>query len=317
MAQVTRAQKLRLGIFLTAGMTCLFGGLAILAGLKLGAKRDSYTIRWRDATTSLSGLDVGSPVKYGGIRVGRVDTVHIDPTDVSIIVVDVSLDHDTPIAEDSKANLASQGITGLKYIELTRGSAKARVRHPGEEIPAGSSLFDNLANQAEEIARKVNLVLDRVADLMSSAMKDRIGRLIERAEHLMATVDGLLADNRDAIKHLTQRLEGTSVQVEILATELAGTAKRANAVLDRASIVIGAARGTPEQLDAFLKQATALLADVQRTVAALNGLVAQSRHEILETVGNLRDASENASILTEKLKDDPTLLLRREEGGDE
>ena len=35
MAQVTRAQKVRLGIFLAAGLTVFVGGLLFLAGLKL------------------------------------------------------------------------------------------------------------------------------------------------------------------------------------------------------------------------------------------------------------------------------------------
>ena len=65
---------------------------------------------------------------------------------------------------DTIANLGSQGITGLKYIDLTRGTSGARVRKPGEEIPAGTSLFDSLALQAGQIATKVEAVLDRLSE---------------------------------------------------------------------------------------------------------------------------------------------------------
>ena len=87
---VTRAQKVRLGIFLVVSALLLIGGLVILAGARLGEKRDLYFVRYAEGEVSLNGLDVGSPVKYSGIRVGRVDRISIDPSDVSVIVVTIS-----------------------------------------------------------------------------------------------------------------------------------------------------------------------------------------------------------------------------------
>jgi phospholipid/cholesterol/gamma-HCH transport system substrate-binding protein len=323
--QVTRSQKVRLGIFLAAGLTVLIGGLAVLAGMKLGERRDSYPIRWRDVAVSLSGLDVGSPVKYSGIRVGRVDSVRIDPKDVGIILVEISLDHGTPIAEDTKANLGSQGITGLKYIELTRGSSRARVRKPGEEIPAGTSLFDTLAAQAGDIARKVDTVLDRVSDLTGPDMKQRIATLLDKTNELLTTVNGVLADNREALATLANRLQGTSTQVEALATELAGTAKRANGLLDATTVLVKNARLTPLRLNALLEEGTSVLSSsravlgpegAQRTLTQVNAILAQSRRDIVEIIDLMRETAENFNALSAKLKDDPTLLLRREDEGD-
>jgi phospholipid/cholesterol/gamma-HCH transport system substrate-binding protein len=321
-AHVTRAQKLRLGIFLASGLAVLLGGIVILAGMKLGEKRDRYRVRFSDATVSLSGLDTGSPVKYSGIRVGRVDGVRIDPKDVGVILVDISLDHDTPVAEDTKANLGSQGITGLKYIELTRGSSKARVRKPGEDIPPGISAFDKLTDQAGEIANKVDMVLDRVGDLTGPDMKQRVASLLDHTDQLFTTANNLLQENKEALGNLAKRLEGTSQQVERLATELAGTAHRANLLLDETTLFVKNARQTPQRMNELLAEGTAVLAasktvlgpeGVQRTVGNLNALLAQSRHDIIETIDLLRETAENVSALTEKLKDDPTLLLRRED----
>jgi phospholipid/cholesterol/gamma-HCH transport system substrate-binding protein len=325
-AQVTRAQKLRLGIFLAAGLAVLVGGLVILAGMKLGETRDRYVVRWRDAAVSLSGLDVGSPVKYSGIRVGRVDSVRIDPDDVSVILVELSLDGGTPIAEDTKANLGSQGITGLKYVELTRGSSKARVRRPGEEIPAGASLFDDLAASAGDIARKVDTVLDRVVDLTGPDMKRRVESLLDRSDALLATVNDTIVENRAALKLLAERLAGTATQVEALSAELAGSARRANALLDQATAVLRNARATPERVNEFLAEGTLLLGEsrallgsdgLRRTLTTFNSLLTQSRGSVVETVSFLRETAENVSALSQKLRDDPTLLLRREDGDEE
>ena len=321
MAHPTRAQKVRLGIFLATGLAVLVGGLVILAGMRIGERRDVYRVRWRDAAVSLSGLEVGSPVKYSGIRVGRVDAVRIDPADVGVVVVELSLDGGTPVAEDTKANLGSQGITGLKYIELSRGSSGARVRAPGEEIPAGSSLFDELASQAGDIARKVDQVLDRVTDLTGPDMKQRLASVLDRTDRLLATLDATVSENREALKLLATRLSGTAAEVEALSRELAGSARRANVLLDEAALLVKSARATPERLNALLANGAAVLAEsravlgpegLQRTLASVNGLLARSRQELAETIGFLRETAENASALTQRLRDDPSLLIRGE-----
>lgn len=324
MAQVTRAQKVRLGIFLATGLTVLVGGFVVLAGLKLVEGRDEYIVRFKDSGVSLNGLETGSPVKYSGIRIGRVEAVRIDPDDVSVILVELSLDEDTPVAEDSKADLGSQGITGLKFIELTRGSSSARLRKPGEEIPAGASLFDNLANKADQIAGKVDIVLDRVAVMAGPDMKDRIGRLLDTSEKFLSTLDGVLIDNREALRTLAERVTGTAEQANLLAAELAKTAKQANALLAEATVLVRNSKATPARLDAFLVESTAVLAEsrvllgpegLQRTLARVNTMLSQTQRQVVETVGLFREAAQNATAFTEKVRDDPSLLLRG--GGDE
>jgi phospholipid/cholesterol/gamma-HCH transport system substrate-binding protein len=315
MSRVTRAQKVRLGIFLAVGLTVLVGGLLFLAGLKLIEGRDEYVVRYRDTEVSLNGLEVGSPVKYSGIRVGRVDAVHVDPDDVSVIMVELSLDEGTPVAENSKADLGSQGITGLKYIELTRGSAGARIREPGEEIPPGTSIFDNLAQKADQIAGKAEIVLDRVAVLTS---QEHLGKLMDSSEKLITTLNGVLIDNRESLKTLAASMSGTAEQANLLAAELAKTAKQANALLNEATVLVKNSKGTPARLDAFLVEGTAVLKEskvllgpegVQKTLARVNSMLAQTNRQVVETVGMLREAAQNAAVFTEKIRDDPSLLL--------
>lgn len=322
MAQVTRAQKVRLGIFLAAGLTVFVGGLLFLAGLKLIEGRDDYVVRFRDQDVSLNGLETGSPVKYSGIRVGRVDAVRVDPDDVSVVLVELSLDEGTPVAENSRADLGSQGITGLKYIELTRGKAGARIREPGEEIPAGTSLFDNLANKADQIAGKAEVVLDRIAVLAS---EDRLGRLIDTSEKLLATLNGVLIDNRESLKTLATSMTGTAEQANILAGELAKTAKQANALLAEATVLVKNSKATPGRLDAFLEQGTAVLAEskvllgpegLQKTMARVNTMLAQTNRQVVETIGMIREAAQNAAVFTEKIRDDPSLLLLGDDDDD-
>jgi ABC-type transporter Mla subunit MlaD len=157
-------------------------------------------------------------------------------------------------------------------------------------------------------------------------MKARIAGVLEKSEKLMNTVDGLLEDNREALKTLAARLAGTATQVEAMAGELAGTARRANVLLDESAALVRNARATPERVNAFLEQGTAVLAStrvllgtegLQRTHGGVNTLLAQSRHEVIEAIGFLRETAENMSALSQRLREDPSLLIRGESEGDE
>src|SRR5437588_4064273 len=55
------------------------------------------------------GIQPGTAVRYGGMRVGTVQNVQIDPSDSSRIAVDLVVDSGTPLKTDSIARLSSLG----------------------------------------------------------------------------------------------------------------------------------------------------------------------------------------------------------------
>ena len=73
-------------------------------------------------TESVSGLNVDSPVKYRGVTIGKVTRMKINPENSEEIEVEILVDKTAPIKVDTVAKLKSQGITGLNYIDLSKGS---------------------------------------------------------------------------------------------------------------------------------------------------------------------------------------------------
>lgn len=341
---VTRAQKVRMGLFVALGVFAFAAGMLILAGMKLGETRDLYTVHFSQQNVSLSGLEVGSPVKYSGLRVGRVDAVGLLKENVGVIEVVLSLDGDTPVAEDSKANLGSMGITGLKYIELTRGSQEARLRKPGEIIPEGVSLIDDLTDQAGEIARKVQVTIDNINELTGPDMKARVAKLLDSSERALVQVEGLLEENRDSFKLLSARLAVTADEVSQIASGLNETVSRANQLianaepritrtLDNTAKLMNEFRGSREKIDRALDATSDVLEKVGRAMGSegAGGLVTsvqsildrtmlmitQSRENVVEGLSYLRDTAENMSAFSQKIREDPSLLLLGGGGGDD
>jgi len=73
----SRSQKIRLGVFIVISSFALLILLFIIGSKKLFAEKDIYYISYNDV--SVSGLEIGSPVKYLGISIGSIQNIDFDP----------------------------------------------------------------------------------------------------------------------------------------------------------------------------------------------------------------------------------------------
>ena len=178
-----RAAYLRVGLFVLAGTAILIGLVLFLGGGRSsgGAKYESY---FRE---SVQGLDVGAPVKYRGVTIGQVTDIglvgaeyggdnldqEIQHADYRLVFVRFAVDlkkvgrvPDTAAAVKLglRARLASQGLTGLAYIELDFVNPQQYPpnRIPwtprAEYIPSMPSTLSQVQDAAQQIAAKLNRI---------------------------------------------------------------------------------------------------------------------------------------------------------------
>ena len=130
----TRAQKIRLGVFLILALLLFVGAVGTLAGIKLLNPRDRYYVYFG---TSVSGLEVGSTVKMKGVRVGQVEEIHI-AKDVERVKVTLAMNPGTPITVDTRAimtaichecwaNLVSRRDRYQRYMSRCRNATPIRL----------------------------------------------------------------------------------------------------------------------------------------------------------------------------------------------
>jgi len=139
---------------------------------------------------SVSGLALGDPVKYGGVDVGSVKAMIIDPADPRKVQIDIKLRKDTPVKTDTKATLMMKGITGTVYIELAGGSVDApallAATPPGEipEIPSQKSSLATILDDLPKVIAKFSAIEDKtnkvVADVggLTSRLKENPSLLV-------------------------------------------------------------------------------------------------------------------------------------------
>lgn len=126
-----RDKRLEFGV----GVFVLLGLAAIVyLTVKLGAgafvAADTYPLEARFANTG--GLNKGSTVMLGGVPVGRVEGIRLDPSDYSAIV-EMNIKREVQLPADTMASIRTSGLIGDKFIALAPG-AEESVLKPSDRI---------------------------------------------------------------------------------------------------------------------------------------------------------------------------------------
>ncbi len=183
---VSKVAKIRLGVFIALGSLLILIFAIAVAGSRLMQKRDIYYIVFEDY--SVSGLQVGGPVNYQGIKVGRIETIKIDPKNVSKIILTISVDAGTPIKADTEAVLTLIGITGLKAVEIRGGTNASALLKPNSYIKTGVSMMDDISDRAVSIAEKIDLIAANIYDMTSTENRKNIATILEQTSLLISDV---------------------------------------------------------------------------------------------------------------------------------
>ncbi|MCW5581386.1 MAG: outer membrane lipid asymmetry maintenance protein MlaD [Luteimonas sp.] len=129
----TRGPRLEFAV--GAFLVLALGSLLVLAiastNGRFGFSRDSYELTAR--FTNLGQLRPNAPVKIGGVTIGRVAKIDLDPVKFDSIVT-LAIDprfNEIPI--DTSAGILTGGLLGESYVGLQPGG-DLEVFKPGEEI---------------------------------------------------------------------------------------------------------------------------------------------------------------------------------------
>lgn len=312
-----RGTFLRVGLFVVFGIAALVGLVIFFSGdaIRSGKNFETY-IR-----ESVQGLDVGAPVKFRGVTLGRVTEIGLvratygkdapDPGNsqayAMVLVrfrmdtakIGVKIPFDEAIRNGLRARLASQGITGVSYIELDFEPPKAYppLAVPWEPrdtyIPSMPSTLTRVQDAGQQLLQKLNDV-DIVA--LVAGLNKLVGDLRETLNR--GDVHALLTNSTATLN---------AIQDAVRAANLAALSEQAQQALKAANNaangqqtrdLISNANQAVEKLSAAITQLQPLIVSLQATAQrADNGSADLLRslgpmlRDLQATVSNLRDAS--------------------------
>lgn len=136
---MNKTRETAVGIFVILGLLCL-GYLTIKLGKMELFSRSGFELAAR--FDSASGLRVGADVELAGVPVGRVTAIHLDPDPLkSQAIVDIKLDKDLHLSDDTIASIKTSGLIGDKYVALSRGGSDTELKQ-GDMIVETESPMD-------------------------------------------------------------------------------------------------------------------------------------------------------------------------------
>jgi phospholipid/cholesterol/gamma-HCH transport system substrate-binding protein len=95
-----------------------------------GTSEDSYTLS--ASFRSVEGIDIGTDVRLGGVKVGTVSGLTLNPDTFRADTV-FTIDGTLQLPEDTAVVISSEGLLGGNFVELLPGGSPFNLE-PGAEI---------------------------------------------------------------------------------------------------------------------------------------------------------------------------------------
>ena len=319
---------LRVGMLIVAGVALLLALVWFLAGgqIRHGTLYESY---FRE---SVQGLEIGGPVKYRGVTLGRVTDIGLvsaayggeQPIDIAsqfyrLVYVRYVIDTgklgnvpstETAVSNGLRARLASQGLTGLTYIELDFVSpnqypAEAVPWTPkGEYIPSMPSTLYQVQDAAQQFLAKMNSVdVERIAQELAGLLVDLRTELstgdlhttLTKATAAMQTLDDTVRAAN--LPSLTADLKRTSESTRDLMN-----GEQTRKLLDNANLAAARLADVGAKLPP-------LIASLQAITQRANNSTADVEQSLVAVLRDTKAVVQNLRVLTDSLRAYPAQIL--------
>lgn len=334
-----KATYFKIGLFIIIGT--IIAAIGVVA-LGLGTIFQKKILVETYIDESVQGLDVGSPVKFRGVPVGKVETISLTsaeyPTKRRYVLVRIGLttkifladagspSFTTEVEKGLRVRLASQGVTGAAYIEAdyqdpTRNPPLEidwRPRYP--YVPSSLSRITQLSESLDRILRSVETI--DIGGLVGGLEKSltTITKVAEGAN--LDKISGQATAFLTEVRETNRQLQGLLGSNDIKAAfrDSAAAASGAREMIERAqgpvNQMLADLPRAAASLDRMVKRLDSVSADLPETSAQLrqtlqrmNRLIATQQQGIAATVENLQAISNDIKELTESSRKYPSQVL--------
>ncbi|MFW0742508.1 MlaD family protein [Aliarcobacter butzleri] len=187
----TKINFFKIGLFVSSLFTLLVIFIFWLGKYGLEDKKyDDYSIFFSE---SVSGLNIGSSIKFMGFEVGTVKDIKINPYNSEEIQIDIQIQKGTPIKEDNFAILGNLGITGLKYIELKGGSNNSKLlgenQYGMKVIKSKTSALTTFVDSTEDITKEITILLGQMKKVLNDENISNFSSLLSKSEKSMRNIE--------------------------------------------------------------------------------------------------------------------------------
>lgn len=322
-----KANTTLIGAFVIGGLVLAITAIMLFGAGRFDARRTQLALYFED---SINGLDIGSPVKFKGVTIGKVSQVLVraktQASGDNAVPVIVELDNkllerrgiidqlstarevDEVVRKGLRGKLQQLSfITGLLYVELDYYPETPARFHAAKD--AGMIEIPTAPSQIGTLMRAVQGTLDKLARIDYAAIGSRIQSILDRLDAGVAKVDfdgigkgvsGVTDSARDLLRDPNVRDAAANLSAAL--AEFKALSARLSGQVDPLS---GELRKTTEQARETLARIEGAAENLRLVLQPGTGL----RRELDASVQQIGDAARAVRALAEFVERNPSALV--------
>lgn len=208
----SKANYTIVGAFVIVMVVALILIVMWLTSMKHDDVYNTYVTFMRE---EVSGLNVQSPVKYNGVKVGYVSSLKLNPKDPQQVIIVMKIKDRTPITTSTIATLTTEGITGMEYVGLKALTAEAPMlkARPGQlypVIPSEPSLLMKLSTAVQEVTQSISRLSKDVRQVFDEKNRENLARSLANVQEVTHSIAINSNEISQSIKYANKLLKNSS-----------------------------------------------------------------------------------------------------------
>ncbi|MBF0319337.1 MAG: MCE family protein [Nitrospirae bacterium] len=263
-------EEIKAGVIIVTTLAVISIFVVLVGGGQFSSKYDLYYVKLKD----VAGIDIGSQVRLGGMRVGKVVNIIVPDTAKEPLTIVLGIDKGTKFYKGTTAIISQIGFVGEIYMGLSLGDVAEVKIEPGATIPSAESVqFGDLLIKLAKATESLDKLLVDVDAVFSDQNRKHV-------ENILVNTDKAVITARAEIQNISRSLTGTFSEMETVLKELSEILK-----------------GNKGEIGTLLKTVTEEIRRIGDMVKAIEK-TANSMTKTSKSVGNvIEDQSQNITEL--------------------
>ncbi|QKG29313.1 MlaD family protein [Campylobacter sp. RM16187] len=175
-----------------------------------------------------NGIKKDSTVKFIGVDAGIVKDIKFASQKDAQIEIELWVAKGLPVKKDSTVVAEIQGITGISYLNIQRGSQNSPIFSDSEKpyITLEESLFQKIGGKASSLTENIDRTLANINKVLNEENTKKISSILKSIDELAANLNNISA-NTD-INGSLENLNNTLLEFQILAKNGSKTLENIN-----------------------------------------------------------------------------------------
>lgn len=264
----------RLGAFVLLALSLLAFATGKVGDINL-FKQDTNLVEAQ--FDDLMGLDVQSPVRMAGVKIGVVQDIYLKNNQA---IVKIALNPDVRIPASTRASIIGRGLVGEKNLALTARSGDTEWLAEGAIIPSDP------AGDINTFIAKASGITDDIRTLTQSLSGSKGSKGRESFQEVISNINS-------ASKELTMMVKENRTQIREITTSLQRIMSRLEKELPRS-----------------VRAGREFFEEGQQTSRNINETLLDNRENLYRTLFELRKASENFEAFSDDIRRNPWKLMK-------